>query len=89
MGNLHRAMGSGAAVLDCPFGRLATAKEHQYQRGNIDLCGYHCPNYFAIFVTKMGLLSKVCNRSLLLLLLLLLLPLLLLLLLLLLLYCSK
>ena len=85
MGNLHKAMGSGAAVLDRPFSRLATTKKHQYQRKNIDLCGYHRPDYFAIFV-YMCLFSKVCNRSLLLLLLLFLLLLLLLLLLL---YCSK
>ena len=73
MGNLHRAMSSGAAVLDLAFGRLTKTRNHQYQRRNIDLCGYHQPNYFAILVPVMGLFLKVCNRSQLLLLLLLLL----------------
>ena len=62
MGNLHKAMGSGAAVLDRPFSRLATTKKHQYQRKNIDLCGYHRPDYFAIFV-YMCLFSKVATEA--------------------------
>ena len=82
MVKLHRAMGSGAAVLDLSFDRLAATRNHWYQRKNIDLCGHHRPNYFAILVPEIGLFSRVCNISLLLLLLLVLLIILILLLLL-------
>ena len=43
------------AVLDLPFGRIATTRKHQYQRANIDLCGCYHPNCFAILVPVMGL----------------------------------
>ena len=39
MGNLHRAMASGATVLDFPFGGLKTTLNYQYRRRNTDLCG--------------------------------------------------
>ena len=42
-----------------PFGGFATTLSHQYQRRNIDLCGYQHSNYFAILVPEMGLYSKV------------------------------
>ena len=50
----ERAIGSGAAVLDLSFSGLATTRNHQYQRRNIDLCGYHRPNNFDILVPEMG-----------------------------------
>ena len=61
MGNLHIAMASGATALYLPFSGLTTTLNQQYQRINIDLCGCYSPNYFAILVPEMSLISKVCN----------------------------
>ena len=56
-------MASVATALDIPFGRLGATLNHQYQRIDIDLCGYKPPNYFAIVVPEMGLFSKMCKTS--------------------------
>ena len=39
MGNIPRAMGPGAAVLDIPFGGLTTTRNNLYERRDMDLCG--------------------------------------------------
>ena len=39
MGNISTAMGSGATVLDIPFGGLTATWNNLYERRDIDLCG--------------------------------------------------
>ena len=54
MGNLDRAMSSGAAALDLTSDGLTTTSNSQYPRRKKDLCGYHCLNSFVILVPGMG-----------------------------------
>ena len=63
MGNLLRAMASGATTLEFPFGGFTTTPTPKYESRKIDLNGYHYPNYFAILLPEMGLFSKIFNRS--------------------------
>ena len=56
-------MASGATALEIPFGGLTTTQNHQYQRRNIDLCGFHHSNYFAILVTEMGLFQRFATEA--------------------------
>ena len=58
MGNLHWAVESGATVVDLPFGGLALIPNPHYPSRKIDLCGYHCPNYFARLVPDIGLFQR-------------------------------
>ena len=52
MGNLHRVVGYRASALNLLFGGLKATPDPQYQRKQIDLSGYHLPNYFARLVPK-------------------------------------
>ena len=63
MGNLFRAMTSWATALDLRFGGFTTTPKPQYESMKIDLYGYHHPNYFAILVPKICLISKIWKRS--------------------------
>ena len=63
MGNLFRAMTSWATALDRRFGRFTATLKPQSESRKIDLYGYHHPNYFAILVPKICLISKIWKRS--------------------------
>ena len=63
MGNLHRSIGTGATALDLPFGGLPITGKYQYQERNVNLCGHHRPNSFAILVPEKGLFSKIFNGN--------------------------
>ena len=63
MGNFLKAMKSGATTLNLSFGGFTTISNPQYEKREIDLCGYQHPIHFLILVPKMGLFSKICNRS--------------------------
>ena len=63
MGNLFRAMKSWATALDFRFGGFTATLKPQYESRKIDLYGYRHPNYFAILVLKICLISKIWKRS--------------------------
>ena len=63
MVNLYWAVASGETAVDPPFDGLTTTPNPHYQNGKIDLCAYHCRNYFARLVPEMRLFSKVLKRS--------------------------
>ena len=62
MGKLHRTMGSGATVMDLPFGGLATTQNHQHERRNIDLCGSIFKYLFSISLCDGSILKGLQQK---------------------------